>query len=68
MLWLERAIHRRVIVHCADDRSIEGVLVLAADDGLLLWSAKLLGKPEVDLAGEVFVPRSQVLLIQTVRQ
>lgn len=65
--WLDQAIHRRILVHTGDDRSIEGILTLAADDGLLLWSAVLKGKPEVPLSGEVFIPRSQVLFVQTVR-
>jgi hypothetical protein len=66
--WLEQATHRRVTVHTVKDQSIEGTLVLAADDGLLLWSAQMLSNPRpVQLDGEVFIPRGQVLFVQTVR-
>lgn len=67
--WLERATRRRLRVHTVKGETFEGTLTLNAADGLLLWSAQLLpdqGKP-VDLHGEVFVPREQVLFVQTVR-
>jgi hypothetical protein len=63
--WLEESIHRRLIVHTTDDRSIRGLLRLAADDGLLLWGAELLEKEPVKLAGDVFVPRDKVSFVQT---
>jgi hypothetical protein len=66
--WLERTVHRRIIVHTPTGESIEGTLVHAHADGVLLWSAKFLLHPTpVDLDGEVFIPRDQVLFVQTVR-
>lgn len=70
--WYDRAIHRRIVVHVAGDDntesfSIEGTLHLAAEDGVLLWGAKMTGPKPVDLSGEVFVPRARVLFVQTVR-
>lgn len=66
--WLEKAIHRRIIVHTVAGSSIEGTITVAADDGLVLWAARMLADPKpVDLAGEVFIPREQVLIVQTVR-
>lgn len=66
--WLDKATHRRIIVHTVAGSSIEGTITVAADDGLVLWAARMLVDPKpVDLAGEVFIPRAQVLLIQTVR-
>jgi hypothetical protein len=66
--WLEKVTHRRVIVHTKADKSFEGTLVLAAPDGVVLWSTELLvdSKP-VKLGGEVFIPADQVLFVQTVR-
>jgi hypothetical protein len=66
--WLEGAVRRRLLFHLTDDRSVEGVMTLAAVDGVVLWAAKLKGSPEVDLAGEVFIPREKILLVQTLRQ
>lgn len=65
--WLEEAVHRRIAVHTVADQTFEGILRLAAEDGLLLWNASLAGPEPVPLDGEVFVPRAQVLFIQTVR-
>ena len=54
-------------VHTKDDQTLEGLLVLASVDGLVLWSATLVDKQPVSLAGEVFVPRENVRFVQTVR-
>lgn len=67
MNWLDEAIHRRLAVHTVADQSFEGILRLAADDGLLLWNASLAGDVPVPLDGEVFIPRAQVLFVQTLR-
>ena len=68
MNWLEEATHRRLAVHTLDERTFEGVLRVAADDGLLLWNAALAGDTPIVLEGEVFVPRSNVSFVQTLRQ
>jgi hypothetical protein len=66
--WLDRATHRRIIVHLIGDHSITGTLVLNASDGLLLWAAQLLLHPTPEtLGGEVFIPLEQVLFVQTDR-
>lgn len=66
--WLEQATHRRVLVHTTSDDSVEGILQLAAEDGLLLWGAQMVVKGNrVKLDGEVFVPKGQVRFVQTVR-
>lgn len=63
--WFERAVARKVIVH-AEARSIEGIVAFVGPDGVLLRSAQLLGPQPTPLAGEVWVPRGQVLFVQTV--
>lgn len=66
--WLEQAEHRRLTVHTVADQSIQGTLRLAAPDGLLLWSVKMLTKNgAVQMEGEVFIPREQVAFVQTMR-
>jgi hypothetical protein len=58
---------RRVIVHTHDDRSIEGLLVTVAADGLVLRTAKLLSKGKaVSMGGEVFLYRQEIAMVQTV--
>lgn len=64
--WLGSAVGLRLVVHTADDRSIEGTLGAATSDGVLLQAAKLLGKPVVSLGGEVFIPHARLLFVQTV--
>lgn len=61
--WLAGRLHRRVIVHTADERSIEGLLVGEWPDGLVLRAATYL-ETGAELAGEVWVPRRQVLFAQ----
>lgn len=63
--WLKRQTARPVIVS-ATEFSVSGLLAEAADDGLLIRAAEVTrpGEPPVQVAGEVFVPRSQVLLVQ----
>jgi hypothetical protein len=64
--WLEGATSARLVVHTVEGKSIEGTLALAAVDGLVLRAAVLVepGK-SVPMAGEVFVPKAQVLMVQT---
>ena len=66
--WLEQATHRSLRVQTVAGDSIEGILTLAAEDGLLLWNARMIvqGKP-VKLDGEVFIPKDQVRVVQTLR-
>lgn len=61
--WLSQRMHRRVIVHTADERSIEGLLAGEWPDGLVLRAATYL-ETGAELAGEVWVPRRQVLFAQ----
>ncbi len=64
--WLEKALTRRILVHTTAGPSIEGSLVAQFDDGLCLRAAKLLPDSggATSLAGEVFIPRGQVLFAQ----
>jgi hypothetical protein len=57
---------RRLVVHTSDDRSLEGLVELVGADGVLMRDAKLLGAKIVELAGEVWIPRAQVVFVQTV--
>lgn len=64
--WLARVTTKSVIVHQKGDTSIEGLLMLNLADGIVLRSASLLksGAPSTPLAGEVFIPRTEIALIQ----
>lgn len=64
--WLTRTITDRVLVHTADDVSIEGILAATAKDGLVLVHATYLdaGGARIDLSGKTFIPRSKVKFVQ----
>lgn len=63
--WVRKAVGRRILVHTKDEQTVEGILVLQGRDGLLLNVAKLYSSDgEVPMAGDVFVPRENVALIQ----
>lgn len=65
--WLERKIRHRIIVHTIDERSYEGLLELTAEDGVILVGTRMLTEGGMQVAGEVFIPRSQVLFVQLPR-
>lgn len=65
--WLGTKIRRRVIVHTNDERSYDGLLELVADDGLILVGSRMLSEGGVTIAGEQFIPRSNVLFVQIPR-
>lgn len=62
--WLEGVTHRRMTIHTKDDKSYEGLLQVAAPDGVVLWAAKLLGKQELELEGQIWIPRTNIHMIQ----
>lgn len=61
--WLHRAVAERVVVHTSDDTSIEGLVREHSADGLVLAAARMVDH-DVTLAGEVWVPRRKVVMIQ----
>jgi hypothetical protein len=63
--WLDSVTLRRLVVHTTDDHSMEGLLASNSPDGIVLVHAKLLGEKTVEMGGQVWVPRGQVLMIQT---
>jgi len=61
--WIDRALRRRVLVHTSEDQTIDGVLMAATPDGVVLANAKF-HEPDVGFAGEVWVPREKVRFLQ----
>ena len=53
-------------VHTTEDATIEGVLAVSAEDGLVLRAARFHqgSDPAISMQGEVFIPRSKVSFIQ----
>lgn len=65
--WLKQTTGRTILLHLKDADSIEGILLGEYEDGLLLRHAtmhKSGGGIGTEMAGEVFVPRTQVVLAQ----
>lgn len=65
--WLDKQTARRVIVHMSTDVTLEGALVVSARDGVVLRAAEVKGEPGrggAELAGEIFVPRDQIVFMQ----
>lgn len=61
--WVKRVTAERVLVHTTDAQTVEGVLRDWSRDGLVLAAPRLVDQ-EADLAGEVFIARERVLMIQ----
>lgn len=64
--WLRRQLAHSVLVHTTTDQSIAGVLEEVARDGLILRAARFLDSSdaEIPLAGETFIPREKIALVQ----
>lgn len=59
--WLRRRHKRTVVVHTTNAQTFQGVLMSTSRDGLVLRHAKLEG---VAMAGETFIPRNTVVIVQ----
>lgn len=61
--WLEQVVLRQVVLHTKDIGTVTGFLAATYDDGVVVKSATM-RDADVTLAGDVFVPRSQIVLAQ----
>ena len=61
--WLNTQAGARVIVHTKWGKSFDGTLTNLASDGIVLAAATVLDD-RVPVAGDVFIPRSQVAFVQ----
>ncbi len=67
--WLKRQVLTRVLVHTSDGSTVEGILDVAARDGLVLRSPKFHGdEQEHSLKGTAYVPREQVSFVQVLTE
>lgn len=64
--WLRHQLAHSVLVHTTSDQSIAGVLEEVARDGVILRAARFLDSSDaqVPLAGETFIPREKIALVQ----
>lgn len=63
--WYAAKTGRQILVHTTEDASIEGVLMQVSPDGLMLMAVRYLSETGApNLAGEVFIPREKVVLVQ----
>lgn len=61
--WLVRRRSERLIVHTTDGQTIDGTLRDVGPDGLVLLAPRLVDA-DVALAGDVFIPKAKVLMVQ----
>jgi hypothetical protein len=65
--WLAKQVRRPVLVHTTDDNTVAGLLALVARDGVVLRLAELReGEGSVAIAGETFILRERIAMIQVV--
>lgn len=65
--WLKRITGRTILLHLKDADSIEGILMEELPDGVTLRHCRMhkAGSAQAtEMAGEVFVPRAQIVLAQ----
>ncbi len=65
--WLKDKVRNRAVVYTLDDQVLEGVLMVAASEGLVLNNTTIRGGTDVPLAGDIFVPRENVRFVQIAR-
>jgi hypothetical protein len=61
--WLAGKVAKKVRVHTKDEVSYDGLLCHVAIDGIVLVGARDVDK-DVPIAGEIFIPRDNVHMIQ----
>ena len=67
--WLKRQILTRVLIHTTDGGTVEGILDVAARDGVVLRSPKYHeGETEHSLQGTAFIPRERVGFVQVLTE
>jgi hypothetical protein len=66
MTWLRRVTRQRVLIHSAADQTFEGLLWEQDKEGVTLRDAALISEKgaQTRLAGEVWIPRGNVLFAQ----
>lgn len=64
--WLDKISGERVLVHTVDNQTIEGALISVLRDGIVLRAPRLIDDQPVNVAGDVFVPRQKVALVQRI--
>lgn len=63
--WLDQTVRRRVVVHTLDGETLSGLLLVVAEDGIVLDPAQLHDAAEpTALAGGAFVPRGRIKFTQ----
>lgn len=65
--WLKDKVRNRAVVYTTDDRVLEGVLAVVADEGVVLNNTTIHDSTAVPLAGDVFVPREKIRFVQIAR-
>lgn len=65
--WLKDKVRNRAVVYTLDDRVLEGVLAVVADEGIVLNNAVIKDSTDVPLAGDLFVPRETIRFVQIAR-
>ena len=61
--WLKAITHSACVVHTKDGNTYQGLLAAVFNDGVLLKSATHIDA-QVQLAGDVFVPRAMIAMVQ----
>lgn len=62
--WVEKKRRRQLLVHTTTDQTLRGVLLEESPDGLVLAGVEYLGEKALTMAGQVFVPREKIAMIQ----
>ena len=63
--WWEQRKTEVLMIHLADESTIQGVVLEIGPDGVLLGAPEYLGEERrVELAGEVWIPREQIVMVQ----
>ena len=62
--WWQKARRKTVMVHTIDDKTIRGLVLEVAPDGVLLGGAEYLDGAPVPLGGQLFIPKERVAMVQ----
>jgi len=65
--WLKGKVREHAVVYTTDDKVLEGVLTVVADEGVVLNNTVVHDVKDVPVVGDVFVPRERIRFVQIAR-
>jgi hypothetical protein len=65
--WLKDKARKHAVIYTLDDKVLDGVLAVVADEGVVLNNTVIHDATDIPLPGDVFIPRENIRFVQIAR-